>query len=155
MAADAQPMGKAEPLRFFARTRRVVGWLTLAAGVTTLLALFLGSSAVVFSGLFLLLLYGVWHFLVLVERRETFRLQEEPEAFARREIAAERAEIRTAIGIGVVLLVASVLIVGFALGSKWLGTVALLLFLYVLVIGGPYWLAQVLARGEDARRRPR
>jgi len=155
MAAHAQPLGKTESLGFFVRTRRVFGWLAAASGVMTFFLLLRSPSAAIFPALLLLLLFGVWIFLILLERREALRLDEEPEIFARQEVAAERAELRTAIGIGIVVFVASILVVGLALGSNWLGTVALLLFLYLMVIGGPYWLAEVLARGEDARRRPR
>ena len=155
MTTQTHPVREAESLRFFARTRRIVGWLVVACGFATFFSLFRSPSSAIFPALFLILLYGIWLFMVLVEKREAFRVEGEPEPIARREIAAESAELRTAIGIGIVILIASVLVVGVALGSKWLGTVALLLFLYLLVIGGPFWLAEILARGEDARHRPR
>lgn len=154
MTPQTHPIEKAD-LRFFARSRRIAGLAGLALALLTVLALFRSPATAVASALALLVAYGIWLFLSLVERREALRSEVEPESVAGCEIAAEGAELRTALVIGGSVLATSLLVVLLAFGSKWLGAVALLLFVYLMVIGGPYWLAQVLARGEDARRHPR
>lgn len=155
MAANAQSLGRMESLRYFVRARRAVGWLAVVSVVATFIALARGFATATVPFLFALVLYGIWLYLSLLERREALLLENVTGQFASRELAAERAQLGTAIGILVAVLTASVLIVGFLLGSQWLGALSLLLFLYLLVVGGPYWLAEVLARGEDARQRPR
>lgn len=155
MAAQSRPLGSADSLRFFTRIRKVFGWLAVGAAVATFFVLFRDASSALVPALLLVLLYGIWLFLTLVERREALRFDEGPSSEAIREVAVERAEFRMAIGIGAVLIAAVVLLAGVLLGSKWLGTIALLVFLYLLVIGGPFWLAEILAAGEDARRRSR